>query len=279
MKCDCGVGDYVTDAASGDVVCRQCGVVVEAHIFDERLEFYSEDAGPRAGPQECWLLPPRPIVLDRVPHRRRALSDVDAHSSVRQLFAVVDGQGHRFSGDVRETAKMLCRDFAATRTVKEDSRPLFAAAALYLATKMHGNGVGRSKKEIASDFAQLGVTENALTVTSKLFKDVLHGAPYAADLMKGLEASDLIFRSVDRLDVDHATRQQLKTLALNIMEQVPLTRVEGKTPSSVRSGVVSCAVKKMGLKLTKKHMAKSCMVSGATLAKMTKVVADAIACA
>lgn len=36
---DCNGMDFVEDHAAGDVVCRNCGLVVEAHIIDERSEW------------------------------------------------------------------------------------------------------------------------------------------------------------------------------------------------------------------------------------------------
>lgn len=270
--CDCGVRDVVTDASSGDVVCRQCGVVMEAHIFDEHLEYYSEQAGARAGPAESWLLPAQPIVVDRVPHRRRVLSNADPHASTRQLFVVVDSMSRGFSRDVQDTAKLLCRDLLAVRVVRCDARCLHAASALYLAAKMHGQGVGRSKKEIAAQYAALGVTERGITVTAKLFKDALHSAPYAAQLFAGLDATDLINRCVDRLDLAVATRKEVKKAAHALAEDVPARAVEGKTPSSVCSGVVACVLQRLGVKVSKKHLVESCRVSGATLDKMTRAV-------
>ena len=40
VKCpDCGGTRLVEDHANGDVVCRECGLVVESHIIDERSEW------------------------------------------------------------------------------------------------------------------------------------------------------------------------------------------------------------------------------------------------
>lgn len=273
--CDCGQADYlVTDVASGDVVCQACGVVVEAHIFDEHLEHYGGQAGPRAGPPESWLLPSLPIVVDNVPNRRRVLQNADPHAATRELFAVVEFLGHGYSTPVQDTAKMLCRDLAAQRTVRTDTRCMVAACALYLATKMHGNGIGRSKREIAAQFRDSGVTERGLTLTSKLFKDALHGAPYAATLFKTLDASDLINRCVDRLDIDGAARKAVKKHAHEMAGRVPVREVEGRTPSSICSGLVACVLQRLGVKVSKKHLAECCRVSSATLDKMARV-ADA----
>lgn len=272
-RCDCGSQDYlVTDVSSGDVVCQMCGVVVEAHIFDEQLEYYSAQSGPRAGPADSGLLPPQPIVVDNVRHRRRPMYNEDPHAATRELFCVVEHMGHRFTTAVQDTAKLLCRDMAERRTVRADARAMCAACALYLATKMHGNGVGRSKKEVAAQFREYGVTERGLTATAKQFKDLLHTTSYSARLLGGLEAADLINRCVDRLDLPDAQRKAVKKEAHALADRVPAPEVEGKTPSSICSGLVACSLLRQGIKLSKKHVLEACRVSGATLDKMAKAV-------
>lgn len=253
-------------------MCQECGVVVEAHIFDEHLEYYNDHNGPRAGQAESWLLPAQPIVVDNIPHRRRAMHNADPHASVRELFCVVEHMGHRFCTAVQDTAKLLCRDLANQRSVRADMRPMCAACALYLATKMHGNGVGRSKKEVAAQFKEYGVTERGLTSTTRLFKDLLHGTPYSTQLLSGLEASDLINRCVDRLDITNDQRKIVKKEAHALADMVPAQDAEGKTPSSICSGIVACVLQQLEIKLSKKHLMESCRVSGATLDKMTKAV-------
>lgn len=269
--CDCGLGDLVTDVASGDVVCRGCGVVVEAHIFDERLESYADDAGPRAGHyNDAWLLPAQPVVLD-APHRRVRGND-DPHAATRQLFSMVDWMGRTYSRDVRDTAKLLCRDLAAVRQVRGDARCIHVAAALYLAARMNGHGVGRSKREIATQFGDMGVTERGLTVAVRSFKDTLSRAPYSHQLHADLDAGDLINRAVDRLNLEPASRNAVKKTAHALAAVVPAHEVEGKTPNSVCSGVVACALQRVGVKLSKKQVLEGCRVSGATMDKMAQAV-------
>ncbi|KFM24080.1 Transcription initiation factor IIB-2 [Auxenochlorella protothecoides] len=36
---ECGESDFVEDHSSGDLICRSCGMVVEAHVIDERSEW------------------------------------------------------------------------------------------------------------------------------------------------------------------------------------------------------------------------------------------------
>jgi hypothetical protein len=158
------------------------------------------------------------------------------------MFTLLEWLGRKFSTDVVDTAKVLCRDLVTQKPVRGDSKHVFAACALYLATKMHGHGIGRSKKEIAAEFRALGVTERGLTSTAKMFKDVLHLTPYAAQLFSGLDAGDLINRCVDRLDVDDPTRKSIKRVAHQLAGQVAAEDVEGKTPCGICSGVVNCAL-------------------------------------
>ena len=279
--CDClhsgGEPSLVTDTGTGDVVCCRCGVVVEAHIFDERLEYCGDDgAGARAEPCRDWLLPPRPILLEGVPGRRRRLaSNADPHASTRQLFDVVDWMGRALTRNVRDTAKLLCRDLVAQRPVRADARHMHAAAALYLATKMHGRGIGRSKREIAAQFQGYGVTEHGLTAAAKAFKDALHGASYAPQLFRGLDAGDLVHRCVDRLGLEDARQAAaVKRVARELVDRVPAAEAEGKTPCSICAGAVACALQRQGITLRKNRVASSCCVSGATLDKMARLVAE-----
>jgi hypothetical protein len=73
--------------------------------------------------------------------------------------------------------------------------------------------------------------------------------------------------------VDLNTRRALKRKAHELAARVPDVEMEGKTPGSVCSGIVSNAVRQEGVKLSKRALAESCNVSSATLDKMTKAVA------
>jgi len=266
-ECTSDAASLVTDAASGDVVCTSCGVVVEAHIFDERLEFTSEDAGARASLTEDWLLPPGPTVL--VQSSGHLISNKDPHATTRAFFKVLDSMSHGFSTDVLDTAKVLCRDYTKDRVVKKDSRPEHAAAALYLATKMRGGGAGRSRREMAVWFS---MGEDRLTALTKSFVKTL-GPTCRQVLEVSLDMDDLLHRAVDRMaDLDEAARRSLKKTAHEVALCIRAEELEGKTPRGVCGGVLACAVARMGLELTKKQVASACLVSATTIDKMLKVV-------
>lgn len=268
--CDCGgPGDYVTDGSSGDVVCRCCGVVVEAHIFDERLEFCSDEAGARAGAPDSWLLPAGPVSFETM--RPRHIHD--PHASARRFLKVVDAMSHGFSTDVVDTAKALCRDLLLHRVVRSDSRPEHAAAALYLSTKLRGGGAGRSRREISETF---DMSEERLTALVKVFVKAL-GPTHPQLMTVDLQVDGLIGRAVDRLDIDADLRRAVKRRAHDVAARVTVEMVEGKTPRGVCGGVLAVALEQLGMKLNRKQVAACCMVSPATVDKMSKVVGAMVA--
>lgn len=271
--CDCGeFPDAVTDAASGDCVCRRCGVVVEAHMFDDRLEHWSDEGGgPRAGiVTDAWLLPHPPTTLGAA--TLRFVGTADPYHTVRELCGMVERMGRTLTTAVQDHAKQLLRDMHLARGIRSDARQVHVACALYLAAKMcgGGSGIARSKREMA---LQCGVAEKALTTTAKVFRDMLRSTEYSSQLGNGLNANDLIVRCVDKLDLPDAhAAKRLKRDALNLADDVPSIEVEGKTPAGVCSGIVALAASRLDLGLSKKHVAAACQVSSATVDKMTKLV-------
>lgn len=260
------------DASSGEIVCTQCGVVVEAHLMESGLERYTEASGPRACMPESWLLPQAPATFE-VPGRRRTLSLPDPHATLRKLFKQMDSMGHAFLTDVCDTAKMLCRDLIMHRTgCRTHDTPSLVATAFYLATKMHGGGVGRTKKEIATMFAGYGVLEHHVSAMSKVFVNALRNEAYGAKLSGPLLAEDLINRCVESFEMSARERQDAKKRAHQLMEAIPAHRMEGRAPKCVCSGVVACAIEDLNIPLKKKTMAAWCNVSATTLVNMTKHV-------
>ena len=273
--CDCAPEnvDYVSDAASGDVVCRSCGVVVDAHMFDDRLEFCSvEGGGARAGfEKETWLLPPPPVSFE-TQTGRPAKHTHDPHASARRFMKVVQSMSHGFSTDVVDSAKVLCRDLLLHRVVRVDSRPEHAAAALYLSTKMRAGGAGRSRREVSRVF---DMAEERLTALVKVFVRAL-GAAHPLLMAVDLQVDGLIGRAVDRLPLDDGSRRVLRRRADEVSSRVTSAMLEGKTPRGVCSGVLAVALQQLGTTVSRKHVAAACMVSPATVDKMSKVVGAAM---
>ena len=197
------------------------------------------------------------------------MANADPFANVRETFKAIDAMSRPFSRDVVDTAKLLCRDLSAVRVIRSDVRAQYAACAMYLATRMHGRGIGRSRKEIA---AVLGVPEPCLCATAKVFRDGLSHMPYGDRLCHGLEPGDLINRCVDRLGLSPAKAKAVKRHAHDRAARVPPEVVGARTPSSVCSGVVACALQDSGVELPRKTMVESCRVSAATIDKMAKLV-------
>lgn len=267
---------YITDRASGELVCQRCGVVLETNLFDEHLEHYTDHSGPRAGFNGETLLPEQPIHINPMPGRKRSLCNVDPHATTRKLFAVVENMGFKFPKVVQDTAKMLCRDYLKLKAVRTDSRTVYAAAALYLAAKMHGQCGGRSKKEAASQFGSYGVTEKSITHTAKIMRRMLIKEPYSDQLCREMDLTGLVYRLADLIDVDEPARRAIKREARIMLDMLAEQKLEGKTPNSICSGVIWCALQTLKLQLPKQHVHAVCQVSGTTMEKMAEEVMAAL---
>ena len=271
--------DLVTDSACGEVTCRACGVVVEAVLLDDRMEYHSDLSGARVETvKNGGLLPCAPTVFNNVQNHRNHVSNLDPHSAMRGLFDAIDTWARHFSLDVRERAKLMCRDSMAHKVAHQSAWPIHVAAAVYLAAKWRGRGQGRSKREIVrqfSEFTGCNITGGDLVRVVKQFRASLSEQPYAESLGRGLHPRDLINRCVDNLGIEaRRVREHVKARAHETMDRIPDKSVEGKTPNSICSGLVHFILQKEGVGIKKKTLAESCKVSVATLDKMHATIAS-----
>jgi transcription initiation factor TFIIIB Brf1 subunit/transcription initiation factor TFIIB len=196
--CDCGALDLVTDHATGDTVCVQCGVVVEAH------EMVHYDIA------ELAAAPPRQPDRKR-PRVSRATTADDAHLAVERdvedkIRACMNNL--RISSTaVLHRAKELFNDVNEAKPVRgDDARLCFVAAAVYFACKM----CGEAARELRLVAACGGVDAAALNAAVAAYKDRLEARPYYAKLFDAVSANRLINMYTDRLRVDDDVLRRIK---------------------------------------------------------------------
>lgn len=266
MCFDCGEqDDFDTDFRSGDIICRRCGVVVEGHIIDDRLERY-EDV-PRVDPSDAApLLPEQHVFLDTTNIPKRFMATQDPYAAVREGFKIIDSiGGPLFSPNVMVSAKQLYRDLREhVKYVPSHSSKTFGAAALYFGCKMEG--VCRSEKEIAT-ICQ--VSKNQLTTACKAYKDHLRARPYAKQLFVGLKSKDLINRAVERLVLNAMDVVKVKKMAHEVDEKVTNHEtLAGKTPGGICGGVILVSLRRCNIEISKGDVSRACNVATGTLDRM-----------
>ena len=278
--CDCGRPEnVVVDHAAGDMICTDCGVVIESHLMDERPEWHGpgEDGarpdGRRAGPAGGLLPGLASTTLDRLPAKlhkyvtaeERAPGErvaLDGFRAIDQLAAEL-----RLTGTVVETAKEVMRD-ACLKNARLGTMAVLAASCVYYACKIAG--VSRRKREIAG---MCRVSETDLNAVNKALKVALTGRPYHASMYSSVRPADLIFRAVDRLDMLPEDRRRVKRRAMDLDRAVQASgALEGRTPGGICCALVFAAMKLEGLTPSKKAVTATCQVSCVTLNKAVKAL-------
>lgn len=271
----------MTDWASGDVVCRACGVVVEGHVLDEGPEWWGD--GCRAGPPDPrGRLGTYLVKAGGAKRFRHGGGEDPSAAALTEGLRVVDQMvlGLRLSTTcgIAGTAKELFSDLHAARAVRGDTRRATAAAAVYLACKLEN--AGRDLRLVSH---ALDVDVRALGAAAGDFKDRLDGKPYHARLFEGLRAGRLIDVMLDRLvaagALAGARRRDVWRAAQHLDEVLSRALDCGRKPRTICSGLLFVAAQHAAVPLDKKAVAAECEVCQQTLDKVVAQIRGCLAAA
>ena len=275
--CDCGPVDerwLVTDRSSGDIVCTQCGVVVEGHTLDLGPEWRpcDGDLACRATPlADDGLLPARHATLlcqAGKPVWSKLTAERDPLDSVRKAFVHIANQGRTMgftpSSHVTVQAKELYRDLHAVKPVRGDvTRDAHVAAALYLACKLCG-----AFRELRHVSAACGVDGTLLNDAVAAFKDRLSDRPYHDRLFEAVQPGGLLNMYADRLDVPDCDLRRIKRSAHALDAELEGVLDCSRAPRTICSGVLWMAAAREGVHMPKRTVMAACGVCQQSVAKV-----------
>lgn len=277
--CDCALGSsLVTDWASGDVVCQGCGVVVEGHILDEAPEWTTrehEADRSRVGAPNAVL----GTFLDAGGHlcKKRKFRDTRTPREISlkegrdAVDACVSSLCLAIGGTVGRAARELFELHFDKKGVRSDTRPVLAAAAVYLACKLEN--VGRELRLVAG---ACQVDLRALNAATTDLKDSLVDHPQYPKLAAGLSAEKLIDIYLDRLRLPADQRKRVWREAVRLEEDLRARGVmdSGRKPRTLCCGILHVALRRAGCcEVPKKELAKACAVCQQTLDKVAAHIA------
>lgn len=276
--CDCFGGSkwLITDWASGDVVCRGCGVVVEGHILDEAPEWTHREGAPdksRVGMPSAEL----GTVLDT---KRRKLHDASQTSrdrALREGLELVDSFVTQFrlstTSAIAVTARDLYRDFDAARGVRNDNRRCVAGASLYFACKIEN--MGRELRLVAN---VCGLDRKQFHATTADFKECLEGKPYHELMFQTLHPSKLVDIFLDRLHLPSEDRKRVWKTAMDLCDILGAQGLvdSGRKPRTLCGGVVWVALRVQSVDVSKKDVSEACDVCQQTLDKAAALVMSSV---
>lgn len=164
---DCNGVDFVEDHAAGDIVCRNCGLVVEAHIIDERSEWRTfgdkdkegddpsrvgaainpllDNGGLSTGIAKVQGASSQFNLLTKL-HNRQTGSDRQMQQASKEIGDICERL--RLPDTVRNSALEVFRDTQEAKTLKGRTLKAVYAACIYVAGKRENSH--RTFKEICA---------------------------------------------------------------------------------------------------------------------------------
>jgi transcription initiation factor TFIIIB Brf1 subunit/transcription initiation factor TFIIB len=259
--CDCLDGPQrPITTESGDVVCTGCGRVLEAHIFDERPEWY-DSTFSRAAPVTTDDVIAGTTGSNIVPSRKRKFVTPDAQQATRGVFKEIDRMAGQLSVDVQHTsvvmAKEILRDFYVAKDhkkLRDDTRKVHAACALYFGFKTQQHARDRNPRTLRE---MEGLCDADLRDMIKDFSRTLRDKSYSRLMRQSVDAGDLVRRKMDviahKAGLDAETRQKILRRAGKVLDLVyEQQQLEGKTPEAVCAAALFDACERIVPKKVKK---------------------------
>lgn len=189
---DCRGKDFVEDHAAGDIVCRGCGLVVEAHIIDERSEWRTFGDKDREGDDPSRVGAATNPLMDngglstsigKLPggaggqfnmlmklHNRQTGSDRQMQAASREINEICERL--RLPDVVKNSALEVFKDTQEFKTLKGRSNRAVYAACIFVAGKRESSH--RTFKEICavmgSDVDKVDIGR-CFTAIDKMYKN------------------------------------------------------------------------------------------------------------
>jgi len=272
-------GEFMEDFANGDMICRDCGLVVGDRIVDVRSEWRnfadSGDDPSRASRVNDWLpsggLATEIAKLPTGPNgQNNGQGGGGKMSQWQRRIQLSQGDQNLLSGfdkithiaeilvlpqKIKNKAKELYSSFESKRNksmrCKKDS---IVAAIIYMACKEEG--VPRTFKEISKE------TEISEKEIRKYYRALNKILPKGTGRTS---ASDLVNRFCSKLKLSN----EIMNLATDIANKAAAF-LEGKSPSSIAAASILLATKLQGEKRWEKDIAAAASISPTTIRNVFK---------
>ncbi|CAL8461499.1 g1030 [Coccomyxa elongata] len=279
---ECGGDDLVTVHSEGDVVCRDCGLVLESRILTEVCSFADRErispgvpdsSGIGSSGNALRIAAPSSHTSARRPAVRRLQM---VHAQIdrgRQLQTAemeeVCSHLMRLPTGILDEAKRLYARVLEVRTSRGQILVGIQACAVYYACILQKQpGTARNVTEVAEAF---GIPESAFTRADKVVKEALQGTRFFRDLFEVANAQDLVIRSVNKLQLDQTRDRRIKRLAIDIVSDIEARKLlQGKSTGSLSSVAIWCAVAAEGCSMSKSQLCKG--IGGCTVVTLNSLL-------
>lgn len=289
---ECDSPHLIRDYERAEVICEDCGLVLDERMIDEGPEWRAFDseqreARERAGPPSTIMSHDKGLSTQigwrnkdaygrTIPHRSRAQiyrlrkwqhrirTSKSGERSLAQGLTEINTMASKMGlpRHVRESAAVLYRKASTKNLVRGRSIDEVVAATLYAACRQCG--VPRTLDEIAdkSNVDRKSIGRTYRTLTRELGLKLLPQSP-----------GDYIARFCNKLGLDMEVQRQAKDI-LEAVEREELA--SGVAPSGVAAATIYIAAMMCGRPCTQKDVAEVAGVTEVTIRNRYKAISEAL---
>lgn len=277
------------DRGQGDLVCTDCGIVLNERLIDEKAEwnFGQEESMYAKDPSRCGG-PCNPLLEKSSMSTMITKCNYKNHGNLKKLHQQMSmdyqerSRYHIFediqkmaqdNGNLQpivvEQSKHFYMKLSEKRLSRGSVRKGLIACCIYYACKV--NKVSRSIKEI-SDMCL--IETSVMNKCIKIFKDVMDSEINSCK-NQNTDVDDLYCRFANKLCLSRKDEIELTKLSRkvsNIVDEMSI--LNGKTPTAITSSILFFCCSKLNLKVSKKQILEQHNISSVTLNKLISVLEE-----
>ncbi|CAL4894689.1 unnamed protein product [Urochloa decumbens] len=282
--------EVVLDHSSGDTICTECALVLDAHFVDEGSEWRSfaddgggEDRDPSrvGGPNDPFLsnaplvtriaFSPGPqkahAAADALP-RMRGGAGADPEQSLVEAFRAISDMADRLGlvGTIRDGAKDVYKKLEDAKACPRGrKRDVFYAACLYVACR--NDGKPRTYKELATVTRAGAAAKKEIGRMTTLIKKVLgEGAGQKVLDIGVVRAADYLRRFCSQLGMGNQEMRAAQEAARRLEAGLDVRR----NPESIAAAISYMVVQRAGSAKTVKDVSMATGVAEVTIKEAHK---------
>ncbi|OEL38184.1 Transcription initiation factor IIB [Dichanthelium oligosanthes] len=266
--------EVVLDHSTGDTVCTECALVLEAHYIDEGSEWrnFADDGGgedrdpSRVGGANDPFLSNAPLVTriaysgpqktqaDALPRMRVSAGGTDPEQSLVEAFRAINEMAERLGlvGTIRDGAKEVYKRLDESKACpRGKKRDVFYAACLYVACRNENKP--RTYKELATVTSAGAAAKKEIGRMTTLIKKVLGEEAGQQVLDIGVvRAADYLRRFCSRLGMGNQEMRAAQEAARRLEAGLDVRR----NPESIAAAIIYMVVQRAGATKTVKDVVK-----------------------
>ncbi|GJM89641.1 hypothetical protein PR202_ga05849 [Eleusine coracana subsp. coracana] len=280
--------EVILDHSTGDTICTECALVLEAHYIDEGSEWrnFADDGGGEdrdpsrvGGPTDPFLKENHLITRIVVPGpfkakdggaalpRMRIVGEPDPESTLVEAFHGIADMAERLGlvATIRDRAKEVYKRMDEARQCpRGKKRDVFYAACLYVACRNEGKP--RTYKELATATCAGPAAKKDIGKLTTVIKKVLGEEEGQIMDIGVVRAADYLRRFCSRLGMGNQEMRAAEEATRRLEDGLDVRR----NPESIAAAISYMVVQRAGAKRTVRDVAMATGVAEGTIKEAHK---------